>query len=148
MMHPFAGHAATASGTPRGKRSANRIFERSFTLAVPPALTGSPLLPLPMLLPSIAPIVLAEPREAADSTAVPVVLGTPVFAITVSVPDTGPDPILGVALTKAETGKPPKVCASAASRAYGTLASSTLGSSSLPGKSACTPNQRDSPEVN
>src|SRR5580700_4455609 len=141
MMHPFAGHAWMASGTPPGNRSANRIFERFCRLTVPLASVICELASPP------PPTALAEPREAADSTAVPVVLGTPVFAITVSVPDVGTDETPG-ALANAEAGNPPKVCASAASRAYGTLTKSTLGSSSFPGNSACTPNQRGSPELN
>src|SRR6267154_3967416 len=35
MMHPFAGHASTAAGTPAANRSANKIFERFCMLTTP-----------------------------------------------------------------------------------------------------------------
>src|SRR5580693_8045754 len=52
----------------------------------------------------------------------------------------------GVASTKADAGNPPRVCASAAFRAYGTLSSRTRGCSSPP--LIRTPSQRASPVLN
>src|SRR5580704_3278199 len=48
--------------------------------------------------------------------------------------------------TYSEAGRPPSVSASAAFKAYGTLSSNARGCSGCP--SACTPNQRASPEAN
>ena len=55
---------------------------------------------------------------------------------------------LGSVSTKADSGLPPSVSASAAFSAYGTLTSSARGCSASPGDCACTPSQRDSPELN
>jgi len=46
---------------------------------------------------------------------------------------------------KAEAGSPPKVCASPAFNAYGTLSNITRACSGWP--AGCTPSQRASPEL-
>src|SRR5947209_14856482 len=55
-------------------------------------------------------------------------------------------PPTGAAITKAEAGSPPKVCASPAFSAYGTLSNSTRACSASP--CAWIPSQRASPETN
>src|SRR5579864_9488532 len=55
----------------------------------------------------------------------------------------GTPTLIGAASMKAEGGSPPKVCASPAFKAYGTLKSKIRGYSSCP--SGRTPNQRASP---
>src|ERR1700744_1465447 len=96
MMHPFAGHAATASGTPLAYRSAKMIFERFCMLTMPPAsliceLASPPPENLGITLRGpTRPSSVFEgpvPTETAVLVTVPLALGINGFAITVAAPD-------------------------------------------------------------
>src|SRR5215471_4681611 len=150
-MHPFAGHAAMASATPPGKRSANKVLERfcmltapllsvicEFTRDVGPENFGT-VLSVPVAI-ARAELVNVLDRDAAAATPVLLVVGSAVGTVKMGEPLP--------AFAKADAGSPPNVAASSAFSAYGTLTSNTLGSSSSPDTSACTPSQRDSPELN
>ena|SRR5436305_1033970 len=158
MMHPFAGHAAMAAETPPENRSANRMFERFCILTVPlvsdiceftrdagPENFGTVfMVPLADVTAAAiaaldkAPALAPDPVTAAD--VVLEVVGTVEGTLRTEAPVP--------AFANAEAGNPPNVVASPAFKAYGTLTSNILGCSSSPGSSVCTPNQRDSPDVN
>src|SRR5579863_572005 len=93
ITHPFAGHAATASGTPPEKRSAKRIFERFCMLTDPPASVICELASPPPenfgttltgpIRPSIALEVPAESIEVAEVVGDPLAVEIGGFAIAV-----------------------------------------------------------------
>jgi len=98
-------------------------------------------------LPSIEGFEALEETEFEFSTELACAVWLPPVGITLSVADVTPVEVVAGALAKADGGSPPKVCASAASIAYGTLTISILGCSSDPGLITCVPNHRGSHEV-
>src|ERR1700693_2139830 len=134
-----------ASGTPPVNWSAKRMFARfrmltmplesfiwELTIDVGEANLGMALV-TPAGVPTTGPADWPAVAAAIPTTVVcaPGFGGLPATWGTLEVPD--------AAFKKADAGSPPKVWASAASKAYGTLANRVLGCSDSPGSCACTP---------
>src|ERR1700736_1434007 len=138
IMHPEAGQAATASATPPGKRSAKSVFARFCILTAPfesvicESIKDVAVENFGTLFSDpITAGITEEGCATTDAAAACAELADVVS--TVAAPSTA---VGAVIFAKADAGKPPNVCASAASSAYGTLTIRTLGSSSEPGDNA------------